>query len=569
MRKYLILAILLMPLASVTFAQTSAIWNGKADTDWYNDSEVEFTITTSQQLAGFAKLVNSGNDFKGKTLKLATNIMLNDTTGWKNWASRAPANTWTPIGTRDSNQIFNGTFEGSGYVISGAYINNTSNGQGLFRNVDSVGVIKNLGVIASYIKGNEYIGGLVGGMNFGVISNSYFTGVVEGTNTVGGIVCINFGSISNSYSTGTVTELKQVWEDDYVLYPEGRWLVEKNEIVSNIYFIGAEGGLVGVNIGKINNSYSTSTVTGTGSVGGLVGSNNEWSNIIGDINNSYSTGIVNGDESVGGLVGVNIGKINNSYSTSNVTGTRSVGGLVGLNNELSMKSSKGSISNSYSTGTVRGNESVGGLVGRNDGGLEERNDKEGKIISSYSTGMVVGKNNVGGLVGGSMGKSKIVESYSTAEVLGETLVGGIIGSQSQSGVISDSYFIGVVGGTYMVGGIVGFNSGKINNSYSVVTGKENTPVSWLVGENMDNNRKIVYDKEGKISNSYLTGTAPRFAAWEALSLFSQNNKLRYSNSIKTPSQMKQKGTFKGWDFNKTWGINSEINNGYPYLLENK
>jgi hypothetical protein len=455
---------------------------------------------------------------------------------------------------------FNGIFEGSGYVVSGVYINTINNSQGLFKNVDSVGVIKNLGVVASYIKGNKNIGGLVGGVNFGIISNSYFTGGVEGTNIVGGIVCANFGSVSNSYSTGTVVklELEPTLEDDYVvLFPEGEWLVGKDGLL--IPFTGGIGGLVGVNIGKINNSYSTSTTTGIGYVGGLVGLNNELSNNVGDINNGYSTGIVKGDEGVGGLVGVNMGKINNSYSTSTVTEIRSIGGLVGLNNRwVGIGSNfKGSISNCYSTGIVRGDESVGGLVGRND--------KEGKIISSYSIGMVIGKNNVGGLVGGST-ESKIVGSYSTAEVLGETLIGGIVGSHS--GVISDSYFIGAVDGTYMVGGVVGFNSGKISNSYSVVTVKENSPVSWLVGENLDKERKINYDKDGKISNSY-TCINGRFYALEALNLLSRSNKSRYSNSIKTESQMKQKGTFKGWNFNKTWGIDSKVNEGYPYLLENK
>ncbi|MDR0517404.1 MAG: hypothetical protein LBH25_10220 [Fibromonadaceae bacterium] len=74
------------------------IWNGKADTKWYKKSETEFTITTPEQLAGLAKLVNSGNDFYGKTVKLGADIMLNDTAGWQNWASKPPKNKWKPIG---------------------------------------------------------------------------------------------------------------------------------------------------------------------------------------------------------------------------------------------------------------------------------------------------------------------------------------------------------------------------------------------------------------------------------------------------------------------------------------
>ncbi|MDR0515657.1 MAG: hypothetical protein LBH25_01270, partial [Fibromonadaceae bacterium] len=85
--------------SSASQIQSSPIWNGKADTKWYRDSETEFTITTPEQLAGLAKLVNGGNDFNGKTVKLGANIMLNDTTDWQNWASKPPKNKWKPIGT--------------------------------------------------------------------------------------------------------------------------------------------------------------------------------------------------------------------------------------------------------------------------------------------------------------------------------------------------------------------------------------------------------------------------------------------------------------------------------------
>ena len=34
------------------------IWDGTADVSWYDESKTEFTITTAEQLAGLAKLVN-------------------------------------------------------------------------------------------------------------------------------------------------------------------------------------------------------------------------------------------------------------------------------------------------------------------------------------------------------------------------------------------------------------------------------------------------------------------------------------------------------------------------------
>jgi hypothetical protein len=99
-------------------------------------------------------------------------------------------------------------------------------------------------------------------------------------------------------------------------------------------------------------------VKGTGEcVGGLAGSIGYWYSEGGIVANCYSSGTVAGEWSVGGLVGSNnTGSIATSYSTGTVSGNYYVGGLVGDNNI-------GSITSSYSTGTVSGNDSVGGLVG--------------------------------------------------------------------------------------------------------------------------------------------------------------------------------------------------------------
>ena len=290
-------------IATGAWAQGS-IWNGTADVSWYNSSQSEFTITTAEQLAGLAQLVNGGNGMSGKTITLGNDIMLNNTANWQNWATTAPANTWTAIGT--SSYSFLGTFDGAGHVVNGVYINTTSDYQGLFGY--SSGPIKNLGVVASYVKGGQYVGGLAGGNYIGRITNSYSTGNVTGTSNVGGLV----GTTNNSNS-------------------------------------------------YIGNSYSTGNVTGTSNVGGLVGYI-EW----GEIGSSYSTGNVTGTSNVGGLVGYNgRGQIGSSYSTGNVSGTGSyVGGLVGRNGEL--VGSSGRITYSYAAGKVTGTGSyVGGLVGGN------------------------------------------------------------------------------------------------------------------------------------------------------------------------------------------------------------
>jgi hypothetical protein len=304
--------------------QEVAIWDGTADTAWYNESQTEFSITTAEQLAGLAKLVNDGNDFKGKTIKLEKNIMLNDTANWQNWDSNPPVNNWVPIGIAIGHDggysaflhitepppdkeyfvgnSFKGTFDGNNYIISGIYmhyfdsyqalqslhnalpkhyvIRKESSYQGLFGYIESEGAIKNLGATASCIYGVEVIGGLVG-HNKGSVSGSYFIGKVKGgIEQIGGLVGRNRGEIDKCYFVGDV-----------------------------VGYYNITGGLAGFNSssGIISNSYSIGNVIGRAFVGGLVG--------LGcNISNSYYAGKVTGKDAVGGIIGFEHNEtINNSY----------------------------------------------------------------------------------------------------------------------------------------------------------------------------------------------------------------------------------------------------------------
>lgn len=105
----LTLTLLLLFITAKGYAQEN-LWTdeGNYDTTWYNETDTEFTLTTAPQLAGLAKLVNSGNEFYGKTIKMGTDIDLG-------------AHCWWPIGA-DSKSIpayyFKGTFDGEKHKIS-------------------------------------------------------------------------------------------------------------------------------------------------------------------------------------------------------------------------------------------------------------------------------------------------------------------------------------------------------------------------------------------------------------------------------------------------------------------
>ena len=107
----------------------SVTWQGGGVTTWFDaatyDSAKEYTLTTPEQVAGLATLVNGGYNFEGKTITLApaenTTITLNE-------KDAATKNNWTPIGNTRGNE-FKGTISGGekGVVIDGLTLNEQFN----------------------------------------------------------------------------------------------------------------------------------------------------------------------------------------------------------------------------------------------------------------------------------------------------------------------------------------------------------------------------------------------------------------------------------------------------------
>ena len=185
--------------------QTSAdTWDGTSDTIWYNESDTEFTLTTAEQFAGFRDLVDGGNTFAGKTVKLDADIDLDN-------------KSFDPIGfgyynAETNTRVFMGTFDGENHTIYNLYENcweldpdktnystytYSTAGAGLFASIKDA-TIKNLaisgaeivfecvdmGVLVGYAQGtchfenivvtnanianyNRYTGGLVGEVSYG------------------------------------------------------------------------------------------------------------------------------------------------------------------------------------------------------------------------------------------------------------------------------------------------------------------------------------------------------------------------------------------------------------------
>ena len=301
------------------------VWDGSVAESFAGGSgtaENPYQIANGAQLAKLAQDVNGGKNYAGTYFVLTADILLNDTEGWENWGSTAPAHTWTPIGS--GSQPFTGTLDGDGYSVSGIYINSGTDYQGLVGVLDNGGTLQNLGVKASYIKGRNFVGGLCGMNMMGNVTNCYNSGTVAGSNQVGGVCGWNYdGTVTNCYNAGNVT--------------------------GNAYV----GGVCGENDDNVTNCYNTGSVTGSNYVGGVCGQNYD------NVTNCYNTGNVTGNDAyVGGVCGDNyLGTVTNCYNTGSVEGNRYVGGVCG--------NSWGTVTNCYNTGNVTGNYYVGGVCGDN------------------------------------------------------------------------------------------------------------------------------------------------------------------------------------------------------------
>ena len=256
---------------------------------------------------------------------------------------------FVPVGNAATR--YTGIFDGLGHTIANIYINlPTTNYVGLFGDAGTGSAIRNVGLVGGSVTGANNVGELAG-WNFGTVSNTYTTGNVTGTNYVGGLVGNdNTGSsISNSYATGSVVGSN--WVGGLVGFNNGT--VSNSYSISSVSGVGYVGGLVGDNYsGSIFNSYSSGNVSGTGTsvyIGGLVGIN------VSTVSNSYSVSSVTGKSYIGGLVGDSTGTITNTYASGTVSGTGGfVGGLIGYNT--------GTISNGYWNSTVKATGVGGGTA---------------------------------------------------------------------------------------------------------------------------------------------------------------------------------------------------------------
>ena len=296
----------------------------------------------------------------------------------------------------------------------------------------------------------------------------------------------------------------------------------------------------------------------------------------------------------------NIGVVNssvNGYGSYNV----SAGAIAG--SVFSQSSESVSISNCYNTGKVNSNGYSGGIVG-------EINADHMSISNCYNTGDIKSSNSTsnnsayasaGGIAGyvspGSyrsisisycynIGSIDSVVSYSASTALGanvNSVAGGVVGAYSYPFsdyplYISDCYNIGNISSSSSCfsyspnldyfsahcraasGGIIGssYKSSDISNCYNAGEIQAESSTNAIGGP--------IKLTGGIVGDSSSADTLNNCYYLKNLYPAAGNEEAELTNvKALTSDEMKKQASYKGFDFDKIWGIDTNINNGYPYL----
>lgn len=407
------------------------------------------------------------------------------------------------VGTNESGATVNNSYSNS--AVTSASGTNTGLGGVVGVNQGTVSLVDSLGVTNGTNSTN--VGGVIG-INSGTLNSAYNESIVNGNSNVGGIIGDNDGGSNyTKKEDGTVTWSKGTVEN----------VVNATGVTGTGDYVG---GLVGTNIGSVENGRNNGTITGTNYVGGMVGSNADEHSVLANLTND-SAADISGENYVGGIAGTNSGTItaqnqSNLINRGSITGQNYVGGVAGENiGTIEYVKNDVNLYVKDDTKTAQYFGGVAGINGRVDDTLTTEDETAtGTITSATNEGDVVAENAqyVGGIVGWNTVNGVLdgMGNSNTGRVEGATYVGGVAGKNdaditgtadniitientgvviahnggaggifgentgdiqyaemSNSGIVSGTNYSGIDDVTNGTGGIIGVNSGDI--TYSSIT----------------------------------------------------------------------------------------------------
>ncbi len=302
------------------------------------------------------------------------------------------------------------------------------------------------------------------------------------------------------------------------------------------------GGIAGENQGQIENCHINGNIQGSSEgaytdmiVGGIVGQN-----IDGEIVGCYNEASIFGDSiygvSVGGLIGLtsggNVARCRNEGQVSALSvyyeASISAGGIAAIGNNAT-------ISDCYNIGTISAVCDTTKLAGTNDatyvGGIVATSN-DSLVSACYNMGTIradasTNHSWAGGIAADNNGT--LTYCYNSAKVTADHYAGGIVGDNG--GTVAACYNTATVTCENFAGGIAGYHMHKAFDCYNVglVQGRY---AGGIFGERLI----------GEVQNCYYRDTA---AEGTGHGSGDGTNKC-------TAAQMKNEGTFVGFDFEGEW-----------------
>ena len=554
-------------------------------------------IYSEYDLAYFSDLVNGGQNALNAKL-------MNDISMAK--VCSTSVGSWNSVG--NSTNKYAGVFDGNEKTLDGIYVNSADEGKGLFGYVENA-TIKNIILNGGEITGTYNIGGICGYNDNGTIDNcevkninisatgytsktyKYINDFTFNFANVGGIIGYNYnGNVNNCKNSANVS---------------GKYT--------------AIGGIIGNDDGtkkrtisnckNLNNISSNMASTENWAVGGIIGQSYN----LATIKKCENQGNISSNVyDVSGICGTIVnGNIEECKNTGNILGKSNIGGICGEIERISETTisninkctNEGQITSTgyqsvyYFYGNANHTDDmsiVGGIVGYSKAGIITECKNKGNITSTQS-----GTVEMGGIIGVSTYNCTITKCANLADIEYKATadcIGGIAGYVNQAS-LEECYNIGKITGGASSAGISGgttyttvkncYNTGNISSTangggiigsitpYKTSLGYEYVYNCYNLGETSGASGytdlfigycnyltwdylyaiKSVYKSDGKWTN-YSTGN---FEAIDDTNTPSSAVKSKILDSL-----LNGNGAGK-WTRDTT----GKINNGYPYLVNNK
>lgn len=393
------------------------VWDGTVDIAWYNDTDTAFALSTAEEFAGFAALVNDGNKFSAKTIELESNMDFN-------------GEVWTPI------KNFAGTLKGNEHTIGNLQVDATSSNGGLFDVLEWATVEDLTLTNVTATVGNYRFGALARSINQTNIDNVTVKNVNVTTTGSQAFVAGLFaqGTVNSNMEVNncTVENLTVNAQNGAMIIAGITDFVQKNGTeadgnnifenlnVKNFKVIANDtdgycniGGLVGQTQSvwqnpRFNNCSVSGldvTATGTVNVGGFMCAPGSWTyaenctvegkiDVSGVTSATYYAGGFFGDYGWGDNVGKGDHKVTSCSADVDITTKfASAGGFVGSGTNSEGRNKNITLTNCEAKGTVTcvegGTANIGGFAGQTDRGIyvncsTAQEPFIGKVLDGYT-----------------------------------------------------------------------------------------------------------------------------------------------------------------------------------------